>query len=72
MEQTIIYIIFGAGSLIIGSILGYYIRQNLAKKRAGSLEAKLQKKVTDVREETTAMVKSAEKKSAEIIEKAQN
>ena len=71
MEQTIIYIIFGAGSLIIGSILGYYIRQNLAKKRAGSLEAKLQKKVTDVREETTAMVKSAEKKSAEIIEKAQ-
>lgn len=71
MEQTLIYVVFITVSLIVGSILGYYIRQNLAKKRAGTLEAKLQKKVNDVKEETTAMVKSAEKKSSEILEKAQ-
>lgn len=71
MNEIIFLIIGGAVCLIIGSILGYYVRQNLAKKRAGSLEAKLQKRVIDVKEETSAMVKSAEKKSADIIEKAQ-
>jgi len=71
MSQIIIYIIFIAVSLILGSVLGYYIRQNLAKKRAGTLEAKLQKRVIDVKEETTSMMKNAEKKSADIIERAQ-
>jgi ribonuclease Y len=71
MNQIIIYVILGAVSLIVGSVLGYYIRQNLAKRRAGTLEAKLQKKVIDVKEETSTMIKSAEKKSAEIVEKAQ-
>lgn len=72
MEQAqIIFIAFGLASLLLGGVVGYYIRQNLAKKRAGSLEAKLQKKVIDVKEETTAMVKKAEQKSAEIVDKAQ-
>ena len=71
MNQIIIYVAFGAMSLIVGSVLGYYIRQNLAKRRAGSLEAKLQKKIIDVKEETSLMVKSAEKKSADIIDRAQ-
>ena len=71
MDQTLIYVILGAIALIIGSILGYYIRQNLAKRRAGTLEAKLQKRVIDVKRETSEMVKSAERKSAEIVEKAQ-
>ncbi|MCX6724080.1 MAG: ribonuclease Y [Candidatus Staskawiczbacteria bacterium] len=71
MEQMIIYIILGAVSLILGSILGYYIRQGLAKRRAGTLEAKLQKRVIDVKEETSQMVKSAEKRSTDIIERAQ-
>ncbi len=71
MQQTLIYVILGAVALISGSILGYYIRQNLAKRRAGTLEAKLQKRVIDVKQETSEMVKSAERKSAEIVEKAQ-
>jgi ribonuclease Y len=71
MDQIIIYVILGAVSLILGSVLGYYVRQNLAKRRAGSLEAKLQKRVIDVKEETAAMVKNAEKKSADIVDRAQ-
>ena len=55
----------------MGGVIGYYIRQNLAKKRAGTLEAKLQKRVIDVKEETAELVKNAEKKSAEILEKTQ-
>ena len=38
-------------ALVLGGVIGYYIRQNLAKKRAGTLEAKLQKRVIDVKEE---------------------
>ena len=37
--------------LFSGSVLGYYVRQNIAKRRAGSLEARLQKRVVDVKEE---------------------
>lgn len=71
MNQNIIYAVLGAVSLLFGIIVGYYIRQSIAKKRAGSLEAKLQKRVIDVKEETAKMVKNAEKKSADIVEKAQ-
>jgi len=56
MDQIILNIIIAFLALIIGTITGYYIRQNLAKKRAGSLEAKLQKRVIDVKEETSTMV----------------
>ncbi len=71
MEQSIIYVIFGAVALIVGSILGYYVRQSIAKRRAGSLEARLQKRVIDVKEETSQMIKKAEQKSADIVEKTQ-
>ena len=71
MDQIIIYIILGAVSLIAGSVLGYYVRQNIAKRRAGTLESKMQKRLLDVKEETSAMVKKAEAKASNIIEKAQ-
>ena len=51
--------------------MGYYVRQSLAKRRAGTLEAKLQKRVIQVKEETTALIKKSEAKASEIIGKAQ-
>jgi ribonucrease Y len=71
MDQIILSIIVALLFLVVGAIIGYYIRQNLAKKRAGTLEAKLQKRVIDVKEETSTMVKNAEKKSSELLEKTQ-
>ncbi|MFA6190431.1 MAG: ribonuclease Y [Candidatus Staskawiczbacteria bacterium] len=71
MDQTIITIIILLIPLVLGGVIGYYIRQNLAKKRAGSLEAKLQKRVVDVKEETARLIKDAEKKSSELLEKTQ-
>ena len=58
-------------SIGIGCVLGYYLRQLIAKQRAGTLEAKLQKKVQQVKEETTELIKTSKEKAAEIIEKAQ-
>lgn len=71
MEEIIIYGIIGVVAIILGAIIGYYIRQSIAKRRAGTLEAKLEKKVAQVKEETSLMVKKAEQKSAEITEKSE-
>ena len=71
IPQTIITILGIFLPLALGCIIGYYVRQSLAKKRAGSLEAKLQKRVQDVKQETTDLIKKSEAKSSEIIEKAQ-
>lgn len=70
MDQVILLVISFL-CLVAGSILGYYIRQSIAKRRAGTLEAKLQKRVIQVKEETTAAIKKAEQKAAEITERAQ-
>ena len=72
MDQDIIVLFLGVlGALVLGGIIGYYIRQSLAKKRAGSLEAKLQKRVADVKTETADLVKKAGQEATEITEKAQ-
>lgn len=57
--------------LSIGCIAGYYTRQSLAQKRAGSLEEKLQKKVLQTKKETADLVKKSEEKAIEITERAQ-
>lgn len=67
MENLIIlgYII---GSLTVGSILGYYTRQTIAKKRAGTIEAKLEKLVTDAKEEAKNTIIQAKEKANKILE----
>lgn len=70
--QNIILIFFTVViSLLAGSFFGYYIRQIIAKRRAGTLEAKLEKKVQEAKEQTAKLVKESETKAADIIEKAQ-
>lgn len=71
MDQILVSLVVLVLGAFFGGLVGYYIRQSIAKKRAGTLEAKLQKKVADVKEETSTMVRNAEKKSADIVERAQ-
>lgn len=71
METIIIVFIAAVLALMAGCVIGYYVRQSLAKKRAGSLEAKLQKRVIDVKQETADLVKKSQTEAAQIIEKAQ-
>jgi len=71
MDQNIIYVAIAAVTAFVGGVVGYYIRQSIAKKRAGTLEAKLQKRVAQVKEETTAAIKKAETKAADIVDRAQ-
>lgn len=55
MNQITILII-GVFSLTLGSILGYYTRQSLAKKRAGTIEQILQKKISQAKDEASKIV----------------
>ncbi|HLD70837.1 MAG TPA: ribonuclease Y [Negativicutes bacterium] len=72
MDNSILILVLSvSGSLLGGVLFGYYIRQVLAQQRAGSLEAKMQKRVQQVKEETAALVKTAEGKAFEITERAQ-
>jgi ribonuclease Y len=69
--ETITLLVFLALALFLGGCVGYYIRQSIAKRRAGTLEAKLQKRVADTKEETANLVKNAEKKASDLLEKTQ-
>ena len=55
----------------VGGVLGYLLRQSIAKSRAGTLEAKLQKKVQQTKEEVVELIKNSEAKASEIIDRAQ-
>jgi len=56
--------------LALGSVLGYYTRQSIAKKRAGTIEAKLQKKILQAKAQTEEILREARQKGSRILETA--
>lgn len=58
------------GVFAVGLIIGYFIRQNIAKRRAGSLEARLTKMVEKARAEVKEKEDEAKQKAREIISEA--
>jgi len=68
MEQLILLVV-GVLGLCLGVFLGYYLRQSLLKKRAGTLEAKLQKKVEKANKDVEDAISQARDKSRDILEK---
>ncbi|OGZ23615.1 MAG: ribonuclease Y [Candidatus Nealsonbacteria bacterium RIFCSPLOWO2_01_FULL_41_9] len=57
----------GVVSFALGTVLGYYARQSLAKKRAGTIEQTLQKKIQKAREESEAILAGAKDKAREFL-----
>lgn len=55
-------------SVIVGAIVGYYVRQSIARKRAGTIEAELQKKIVQTKKNAEEIINKAKEK-AEGIEK---
>ena len=66
-----ILLTIGIVAFAIGSILGYYARQSIAKKDYRTIEAKLQKKIAKAKEDAEKIVSKAKEKSSRIIKKAQ-
>ena len=69
MNQLILLIV-GVVASGAGAILGYYARQSIARKQAGTLEAKLQKKINQAREKAEAILSEAKEKALQILEAA--
>ena len=70
MNQLILYLV-GIALLWVGAILGYYARQSIIRKRKGSIEARLQKKVTETKAEAKDILEKANVKADKIIDLAQ-
>ncbi len=70
MTEQLSLLVAGAFSLAAGSLLGYYARQSIAKRRAGTIEQKLQKKVKEAEEEQEEIIAAAHTKAKEIVNAA--
>ncbi len=69
MGQFILLFV-GLFALIFGSILGYYARQSIAKKRAGTIEQILQKRLQKAKEAADSILSGAKEKSQKTLETA--
>ncbi|OGZ23903.1 MAG: ribonuclease Y [Candidatus Nealsonbacteria bacterium RIFCSPLOWO2_01_FULL_43_32] len=56
--------------LAVGSILGYLARQSIAKKRIGTVEQKLQEKVSQAKKEAEIILSQAQDRASSIVSKA--
>lgn len=60
-------LLVGVFALAIGSILGYYARQSIAKRDWKTIEAKLQKRIFKAREESEKLLAEAKEKATNLI-----
>jgi ribonuclease Y len=68
--NSFILLFVGVLALFLGSILGYLARQSVAKKKIGSIEERLHKKISQAQNEAELILKEAQKKAAITIEEA--
>ncbi len=71
MNQLILLII-GVIALAAGSVMGYYARQSIARKQAGTLEAHLQKKTLKAKQESETILSEAREKAQRVLDSAKS
>ncbi|MCX6760933.1 MAG: ribonuclease Y [Candidatus Nealsonbacteria bacterium] len=54
--------------LAAGSALGYYSRQTIAKKQAGTIESKLHQKILKAKQDSELLIAEAKEKASQILE----
>jgi len=54
--NQLIYILVAVLSLAAGSVLGYFARQSIAKRKLGTIEEKLQKMISQAKIEAEAIL----------------
>jgi len=68
-QVTLLFV--GIVCLALGAILGYYARQSIVKRRKGTIEAKLQRKISQTKKEAEEILAGAREKAAKIIAQTQ-
>ncbi len=66
--NQIISLFVGILFLFIGSILGYYARQSIARKKLGTIEEKLKKRLDETKKEQERILSETTERAKEIIE----
>ena len=67
MNQLILLAV-GVVILALGSVLGYYARQSIAKRNWKTIEAKLQKRITRAKEDSEQIFAEAKERATNLIE----
>jgi len=70
MEINLVLIAIGAVALAAGSVLGYFARQSIARKQAGTIEARLQKMTEEAKQEARETMIQAKDKAMQFLEEA--
>lgn len=70
MTDLLAPIVAATISLLAGSFVGYYVRQSIARKRAGTIEAELQKKITQTKKTVEDMMAKSKEKIEEVERKS--
>jgi ribonucrease Y len=70
MVLSLNLLLIGILSLAIGSVMGYFARQSIAKKQLGTAEGKVNKMMEEAKAEVEANLLASKKKSVEILEEA--
>jgi len=65
-------LVLGTVCLVIGMVAGYYTRQSIAKKRAGTIEQKLLKKINQAKKKKAKILEEAKNKAEQLKEKTES
>jgi len=60
----------GVLALAVGSVMGYFVRQSIARKRADTIETTLRKKIAQAKKSTEELTQKAEEKANQILTEA--
>ncbi|MEA3422058.1 MAG: Rnase Y domain-containing protein, partial [Acidobacteriota bacterium] len=69
MITQLTYLVIGAVGVGLGAILGYFARQSIAKKQIGTLEERIEKRITQAKQEAGNLIAKAKQDSSQILEK---
>ena len=70
MELSFSLLSIGILGLAVGSVLGYFARQSIAKKQLGTAEGKMNKMLIDAEAEAQSTLLAAKNKAVEVLEEA--
>lgn len=69
MMETLTPLAMVTIAMIMGAVIGYYVRQSIARKRAGTIEADLQKKIVQTKQAAEEIVAKAKEKAGALEKK---
>jgi ribonuclease Y len=70
VDFSLSLLFFVLGATILGLVIGYIARQNIAKRKIGTIEAKLEKMMADAKEEAKKMLGEAREKAERVLDEA--